>query len=804
VTGYRWKEKADLSYAGLLLVAGVLFFSDAIFSTNNFYFRDILNFHYPLHKVMIESYAHGEFPLWNPYIYLGQPMLANPNHMAFYPSNLFHLFLPFNYAFKLHFIVHPILGGLGLYFLQRRLGIGALAAFGGSLVYQFSGTVLSFLNLYSIVQAVALMPWMGWAFLGALHDSRLSRIVVFGAILALQIITFEPLLLQCNLWLLAGIALLYLLESGERKNALRRVMRVGVVGIMFGLTLAAVQILPTLELLPRSIRSGGYDYKTVSDWSMRPLELLNIVIPRLFGNPYTINGSEYWGEMFHRGREGYLVSFFLGAGSALLSILSIFSHRKRSKQIFAALALIGVALALGEFSPLYRVLHEWVPIFRMGRYPSKYFLLATLALSVLVSLGIEVAQKTEERSDRTGRFIMIFAAAAAIVSLSGIASWVYFQSHPDVLESWIRSRIDPNSAHIKDYPAITSQLKASVRSSATWLGLLSVFLLGSVSWRRPALRASVIALILAAELGSTNLGLIPMMSEKDVNFIPEVNAFLQHVGGREFGRVVPADSPGKIPGKAIWAPNRSWAWLTYYFRKTGQPLYGIMNGIQYSVFFSVDDLNSRQSQDLLKKCSTSPAEAALRLLARMNSRYLLTVNEVSDPNLELLSSFDTNSDLKIKVYGFKSILPRAYFASVTEQLSSKEETLDRLSASEFPAHNTLILAEPGTVPAQKSYGRGEVRILSYQRQWVQCEVVAETDGYLVLLDSYYPGWRAYVDGKQAEILRANYAFRAVRVPAGKHRVEFVYRPWSFYAGLSLTSLALILGIVVLCWRRQRP
>src|SRR5205809_516484 len=265
-----WRANPDLWFPMLLVVGGILFFSDPLFFSKSFYFRDILNFHYPLHKIMIESYARGEFPLWNPYVYLGQPMLANPNYMAFYPTNLFHLFLPFNYAFKLHFIVHPILGGLGLYFLQRRLGLDALAAFGGALVYQFCGPVLSFLNLYSIVQAVSLMLWIAWAFFGSLYDSRWRRIFVFGAILALQIITFEPLLLQCSLWLLAGIALLYLLESGERTNALRRILRVGAVGGMFGLALAAVQILPTLELLPRSIRAGGYDFKTVSDWSMRP------------------------------------------------------------------------------------------------------------------------------------------------------------------------------------------------------------------------------------------------------------------------------------------------------------------------------------------------------------------------------------------------------------------------------------------------------------------------------------------------------------------------------------------------------
>src|SRR6266516_1932422 len=215
----RWQTNPDLWYPVLIVVAGILFFSDALFSSKNFFFRDILTFHYPLHKIMIESYARGEFPLWNPYVYLGQPMLANPNYMAFYATNLFHLFLPFNYAFKLHFLVYPLLGGLGLYFMQRRLEIDGLAAFGGSLVYQFSGAVLSFLNLYNIVPAVGLIPWLGWAFLGALNGNQWRRILGFGAILGLQVTAFEPLTFQCGVWLIGGLGLWHVMECRERRKA---------------------------------------------------------------------------------------------------------------------------------------------------------------------------------------------------------------------------------------------------------------------------------------------------------------------------------------------------------------------------------------------------------------------------------------------------------------------------------------------------------------------------------------------------------------------------------------------------------
>src|SRR5438093_7610179 len=97
-SGPSWARNYDFWCPAMLLLTGILFFFEPLFLSKNFYFRDILSFHYPLRKVLIESYARGEFPLWNPFLYFGQPMAANPNFMAFYPTNLLHLFLPFNYA----------------------------------------------------------------------------------------------------------------------------------------------------------------------------------------------------------------------------------------------------------------------------------------------------------------------------------------------------------------------------------------------------------------------------------------------------------------------------------------------------------------------------------------------------------------------------------------------------------------------------------------------------------------------------------------------------------------------------------
>src|SRR5436190_1077064 len=104
---------------------------------------------------------------------------------------------------------------------------------------------------------------------------------------------------------LAGLGLLYLFESKQPLKAMGRVLRVGIAGGMFALTLAAVQAVPTLELIPRSGRAGGFDFDRVSAWSMHLLEFLNILIPNLFGDPFSLNLASYWGERVHGGREAY-------------------------------------------------------------------------------------------------------------------------------------------------------------------------------------------------------------------------------------------------------------------------------------------------------------------------------------------------------------------------------------------------------------------------------------------------------------------------------------------------------------------
>src|SRR5437867_13425568 len=121
--------KTDAFWVLLLVLLNVGFFSDALFTNKTFFVRDVSFFHYPLKRLVTEAYTNGQWPLWNPYIQLGQPLLANPNAMALYPTQILFQILPFQIAFDLHFVLHCLLAGIAAFHLGRTLGLFRHSAF---------------------------------------------------------------------------------------------------------------------------------------------------------------------------------------------------------------------------------------------------------------------------------------------------------------------------------------------------------------------------------------------------------------------------------------------------------------------------------------------------------------------------------------------------------------------------------------------------------------------------------------------------------------------------------------------------
>jgi hypothetical protein len=159
----------------------------------------------------------------------------------------------------------------------------------------------------------------------------------------------------------------------------------------------------------------------------------------------------------------------------------------------------------------------------------------------------------------------------------------------------------------------------------------------------------------------------------------------------------------------------------------------------------------------------------------------------------------------VRVYRVPEPLPRAYVVG-TARIASDREALTRLVDRSFDPTQEVVIASGPAAVAGPGFA-GSCRILQLAADRIRLEAELSAPGYLILVDSYDPGWRAWIDGRPEPVLRANVAFRAVRVPAGRHTVEYRYQPTTVLVGAALSLLASLTGLVVAAWstpRQARP
>ena len=142
-------------------------------------------------------------------------------------------------------------------------------------------------------------------------------------------------------------------------------------------------------------------------------------------------------------------------------------------------------------------------------------------------------------------------------------------------------------------------------------------------------------------------------------------------------------------------------------------------------------------------------------------------------------------------------------ASSDQDTPAADETVTALG---FDGRREAFVEDPLPRLEPAAVGRAEVAITTRSANRIELTTSTSSERLLVLSEMYFPGWRAFVGGVETEIHRANYLFRAIVVPAGEHRLEFVYRPRSGAAGLTVStiSLAILLWLIrPLCFDRRR-
>lgn len=768
------------------LVLAAFFAREALFGGGAFFLRDLHLQWFGQVESFVRVVASGSWPLWDPYVSFGQPMLANANVQVLYPLTWLNLLVrPYTY-YTFYFVFHVVLAGAGTAALARRFGASEAGAFVAGAAWIASGPFLSLGNLWNHLAGAA---WMPWTLLAADHALGGSRRGVAGWALALAatLVAGSPDFALLGL-LLAGGLLLHRLEwrkpaaDGNRRAILAAGLAIGL-----GTGLAAAQVLPSIEVARRSTRFA-MSVASRTYWSAHPAAFTQALLPMTWDAvPWN---AQVRARLFES-REPYLLSVYMGLPLLALAACGLATSTVRHRTWLGASAAACVLFALGNQTLAYPAAIGLVPPLRYLRFPVKALVPAALCIALLSGFGFDAWRA---RASRAGAAL---ATGVAAVSAVGLALLLLCRLWPDRVAALL---LAPGASAPRDI--LAPAVRAAGELAGLGLATLLLAILGRGTLRAARASAAILAGLAFAQLAAFHADLNPTAPVDLFRSRPNaLKAVAQADGRRLFVydyNVQPGASQTHLARDAAYMVPVGASARELWRGALGVREYLVPPvGAAYGVFDSFGrDLLGIQPLPLVQLNAAlfaSEGRPGFHRLLRIGAvSQVLALHEAGLEALQPAGRLRGPFFEDMRLFQVPDPLPRAFLVGAS-RIGDIETLLD---PSFDPAHE-IVLAEPGPRPVAAGF-HGEARLLELRADRVRIEVSASAPGLLVLMDTYDPGWRASVDDVPTPVLRANVAFRAVSVPAGRHVVETVYRPLSVTLGL-VTSLVSALALALVAW-----
>lgn len=730
----------------------------------------------------------GKLPLWNPYSGAGRPLLAWQQVAPFYPLTLPSYVFPYLQAQAWIIALKLIVAGLGLFTLCRALGLSSLAAAMASLGYALS-TYLVFWMEHPHINSYALFPWLLFAVNRVVTRADIQSGLLVGALVGIAWLGGHP---PSTAIVLLGTAAFFLFRLVQartgaeiRGSQLRRISLFGV-GIVAGTTIGAVMLVPFIEYLGQAYdpsRGGGAP-------SLRPNRLGVFLL-----------GPQKVERVYSTEPRLFAAAAYLGVAPVLLAAASLFVRQSATKVFFVTLGVGALVLVVKTpLSPLATVVRE-LPILAEINL-DRLVVVTVLSLAVLSGFGLDDLIT----ATRTGRRRMV-TVMLALALLS--AGFLVFGSPGDrgpraplrqlpSIDEKRPLRGEPGGGVGRDgsgaSPGVGSLAapgRGAAREPATnrphavgrarpahyavlvrWLLLAGTVVgIAFLVLRRPGyalLGASAVVLVTALDLVTMDYGIHPQVKESRVKTnLPSTLQYLRATLGHQRFVGVSGTMPPNLATRfelrdARWGSPPHLERYHHLWTRFG----GVVQGSSATLLPNPDP----------------------RLGDATSVRYILVPWELRRfyPGQVVAGAVGDHV-----LVDNRDALPRAWTAYSWASSAEFPQALAAVNASTAQDLFRRPVLE-GAPPEGRAPKPGPIgaEIVEDGDDRVVVNAAARQDGYVVLNDMYYPGWRAEVDGRPAPILAANASFRAVRVPRGRHQVAFTYRPASVRVGLLITMASL--------------
>ena len=749
-------SKKDFFFFALFIVFFLLVFREFFFTNRVFFERDSTLVEVPVKKLTVQLLKEGNFALWTDAHGNGQPFLANPKNAVFYPTTWLYLFLPLFAAFKLHYLIHALLGWLGLYVLCGSYSLSKKASFLGASLFAFSGMYFSSFEFYNHIAALAWMPWVLWLLHREARPGR-ARIVPLAFLWALMILAGAPEFVLMTLFLAAG-------QAFFTTGAWKKKITLTVLSLLLATILSAVQVLPSMELLGRTERAAQS-----AQWPLELIQLFNLPFPHFLGNDREPGHSDFWGWHLFDKKFPLYYSLYMGVGTLLLFLFGLRKPWDRRRKIILLMFFVFFLLSCGRYSPFF-FLYRFAPLLSSIRYPVKFFLGSVFCLSILAAFGFDEVAHARKPGRRA-----VFALA--VCSGMGLSIFLLFK----------RPMIGIlNKLFIIDQDASFREFGRSVGTGFVLLAVYALifFLLFRSKGRGRVLGWALIALAV----------LDPAYHNRFVN--PTVPASFYDKPPLPGGLTAPlAIYRDELYSPFLKETTGDNLKLLGFFRKSLYPFTWMGDGIRYVFNWDFYGTYSRRYLDLREAMKGLPPNGRFKVL-----KYLGCTAHIGYEPL-----FSREGAQRIQIEGIDVWLERIsekdaspFVAFRAVQAAEVKDELGILAGSEFDPLKEVITEKDLNLPG--SSGNMEtkpaqivVRKEVQGRGWYSASLPRE--GLAVFPGNYAPGWQARIDGRRADVFEANIFSKGVVVPSGRHEIVLQYLPLSFLWGAAVSAISLGLSLI---------
>ncbi len=724
------KLTAPTTACGILFILTIVFFAKNLFFSPGTFIGgvDVIGSFYWNEMFVKESFLSGSIPLWNPYYYCGHPFLANPSPFTFYPATLFYVFLPLPLAFSIDTVLHVFAAAMGMFFFVRTVTSSTKAGLASAIVYSLSGYFMERIAAghVPLIHAAALVPWIFYFTEKALKADRVRNLVLAGIFLGLQILGGDPHISYLTSLFLALYFLLRVMLD-QRPVPMNGRMK----GLSFFLLIPLIAFgISAIQVLP------SMEFRSLSDRTSNTFE---------FVSQGSFSPAQFFLLLVPKPMTSMLASdwetaCYVGILSLFLAFIGLFFSRNKKYALCTGIMLfIAITFILGSYTPLYYLYYKLLPMLSTFRIPARATVIVDFLMSLLAGLGLcHIAEYSLSRAQKS----IIVGSCAVVFCILFLGAW--------------KMRI----------PLSSKEMISAILFLVCSLALLST--LFSVKNKESIARLFIAFLFI--DLYLVYSPLIPRLSEKSLlKEMPFEQVFKEDPG--QYRVAVPGYGPGQygLPSRGVKGHYHGINGSTPIILKDYFDfIYGMATITPPELF------RHTFAQDLFQNNGAAFSSKILGV------KYAI----VETPSGYLMTRADWH-------------MPRAALVENSIISPRKEDHLAYMKDPQFDPLKTIILEKgirPYTQELTSENGKphaGEtVRIRNYEPNRIDLEVRSPSHAFLLLSELYCPGWKAYVDGKKEEVLRADYVLRAVRVPTGEHSVSFVYRPGSFFQGLALTLITL--------------